>query len=145
MNKMAVPSIITIRGTQKLPDEPPESIELVTEGTYSYEPGLVSFSYVETQMTGLEGVVTSFLIEDGKNVTLKRTGQVNSVMRFAIGESEESLYEVTGVGALLMGVQTLDLRTLFNENGGILDLEYSIEIERTISTINAYHIEIRRK
>lgn len=142
---MAVPSIITIRGTQKLPDEPPESIELVTEGTYSYEPGLVSFSYVETQMTGLEGVVTSFLIEDGKNVTLKRTGQVNSVMRFAIGESEESLYEVTGVGALLMGVQTLDLRTLFNENGGILDLEYSIEIERTISTINAYHIEIRRK
>lgn len=145
MNKMAVPSIITIRGTQKLPDELPESIELVTEGTYSYEPGFVSFSYVETQMTGLEGVVTSFLIEDGKTVTLKRTGQVNSVMRFAIGESEESLYEVTGVGALLMGVQTLDLRTLFNENGGILDLEYSIEIERTISTINAYHIEIRRK
>lgn len=145
MREMATESIITIRGTQKLPDEPPESIELVTQGTYSYEPGFVTFSYIETQMTGLEGTVTTFFIEDGKTVTLKRTGKVNSVMRFAIGQSEESLYEVAGVGALLMGVQTLELHTLFNENGGILDLEYGIEIERTLSTINAYHIEIRRK
>ena len=77
---MVQAALISIVGTQQLEGESPESIELVTEGSYCYEPGYITFSYVETQMTGLEGVVTTFTIEEERTVTLRRTGKVNSVM-----------------------------------------------------------------
>ena len=140
---MVMPALISIRGTQRLPGEAPESIELVTECSYCYEPGYVTFSYVETQMTGLEGVVTTFTIEDGSTVTLRRTGKVNSTMFFSVGSRDDSLYDAAGVGALLLGVETKTMSVLLNENGGILDLEYVIEIEHTVCGLNAYHIEIR--
>ena len=53
---MVQAAMISITGTQQLEGEEPESIQLVTEGSYCYEPGYIRFSYVETQMTGLEGV-----------------------------------------------------------------------------------------
>ncbi len=139
---MVAPALICIRGTQRLPGEEPESIELLTEGSYCYEPGYITFSYVETQMTGLEGVVTSFTIENG-SVTLRRTGKVNSTMVFVPGRRDDSLYDAAGVGALLLGVETKSMTVLLNENGGILDLEYAIEVEHAVCGINTYHIEIR--
>ena len=139
---MVQPVLISICGTQSFPGEKPETIELVTEGSYSYEPGYIVISYVETQMTGLEGVVTSFTIEDNEKVTLKRTGKVNSTMVFVRGQKHESLYDA-GVGGLLLGVQTKAMTVLLNEHGGLLDLEYGIEIEHTSCGSNSYHIEIR--
>lgn len=140
---MVTPAIISIRGTQRLPGEKPEIIELVTEGSYCFEPGYATLSYVETQMTGLEGVVTTFTVEDAKTVTLRRTGKINSTIVFVSGTCNESLYNAEGVGALLLGVQTRSMTVLLNENGGILDLEYAVEIEHTVCGVNAYHIEIR--
>ena len=51
---------ISITGTQRMEGVEPETLGLVTEGSYCYEPGLAIVSYVESEMTGLEGVVTSF-------------------------------------------------------------------------------------
>lgn len=140
---MGVPAMIRICGTQRMPGEQPERIELVTQGTYSYEPGCVTLSYVETQMTGLEGAQTSFTVEEEKRVILRRTGPLDSVMAFEKGLHHESLYHTEGVGTLLLGTKTRDLRVLLNEKGGILDLEYGIEIENTFCGINEYHIEVR--
>ena len=66
---MVQSALISITGTQQLEGEESESIQLVTEGSYCYEPGLAIVSYVESEMTGLEGVVTSFTVEDGRTVT----------------------------------------------------------------------------
>ena len=104
--------------------------------------GVFRFSYVETQMTGLEGVVTTFTIEDEKTVTLRRTGKVNSMMVFELGRIDDSLYEA-GPGALMLRVQTKSLGVLMNEHGGIFDLSYSIEVEYATCGLNSYHIEIR--
>ena len=61
---MEKPVLITIVGTQRFAGEEPDTIELVTHGTYRYEPGCITLSYVETEMTGLEGTVTTFTIEE---------------------------------------------------------------------------------
>ena len=53
---------ISITGTQSMEDAGPQTLELVTDGSYCYEPGFALLSYVESEMTGLEGVVTSFQI-----------------------------------------------------------------------------------
>ena len=100
---MVQAAMISITRTQQLEGEEPESIQLVTEGSYCYEPGYIRFSYVETQMTGLEGVVTTFTIEDEKTVTLRRTGKVNSMMVFELGRIDDSLYEA-GPGLSLIHI-----------------------------------------
>ena len=139
---MEVPALISISGTQSFEDERPETIQLVTQGTYRYEPGYIVISYTETEMTGLEGVVTSFFVEESKTVTLQRVGRIHSTMVFSLGKKDESLYDA-GFGALLIGVDTQNLTVLLNEHGGILDIEYALEIEQTPCGVNGYHIEIR--
>ena len=96
---MVKPVLIAITGTQQLAGEKPESIQLVTEGSYCCEPGFIRFSYVESEMTGMEGVVTSFTVEDEQKLTLRRVGKVNSEMVFIPGQRHESLYDA-GVTAL---------------------------------------------
>ena len=139
---MEIPVLISVAGSQHYAGMDSETIELVTNGTYRYEPGLVTVTYVETEMTGLEGVVTTFTVEDEKKVTLRRTGKVNSTMVFVLGQKDESLYDC-GAGALMIGVSATQMTVLLNERGGVLDLEYSIEIERSVSATNCCHIEIR--
>ena len=108
---MEIPVLISVAGTQRFAGMESETIELVTNGTYRYEPGLATISYVETEMTGLEGVVTTFTVEDGKKVTLRRTGKVNSTMVFVLGQKDESLYDC-GAGALMIGVCATQMTVL---------------------------------
>lgn len=135
-------AIITISGTQQFSNDAPETIELVTEGHYDYEPGYVEISYVETQMTGMEGVLTKFTIEDEEKVTLTRTGKINSQMEFVIDKQHDSLYD-TGFAALLLSVTARKITVLLNEKGGLFDLEYDVSIEHTSCGTNAYHITVR--
>lgn len=136
--------LISITGTQKIPGEEAESIELVSSGTYCYEPGLATISYVESELTGLQGVLTTFTIEDGVKATLRRTGTLNSTMTFVLGQTDESLYDM-GFGGLLLRVCTTKMVALLNERGGIFDLEYTIDIEGSFCGTNSYHIEVRPK
>ena len=139
---MVKPVLIAITGTQQLAGEKPESIQLVTEGSYCCELGFIRFSYVESEMTGMEGVVTSFTVEDEQKLTLRRVGKVNSEMVFVQGQRHESLYDA-GMAALLVGVELQELTVLLNEHGGILDFSYAIDVERSACGTNRYHIEIR--
>ena len=139
---MEKPVLITIVGTQRFAGDEPDTIELVTHGTYRYEPGCITLSYVETEMAGLEGTVTTFTIEDGVKATLRRTGKIDSTMVFVLGRRDDSLYD-TGFGTLMISVCAKQMTVLLNERGGIFDLEYSIDIENTACGTNSYHIEIR--
>ena len=67
---------ISITGTQRMEGVEPETLGLVTEGSYCYEPGLAIVSYVESEMTGLEGVVTSFTVVPGLSSRLDTTSKL---------------------------------------------------------------------
>ena len=80
--------ILSIRGRQTYMDQEPEVIELVTEGILEYDGRDWKICYEESDLTGLDGVFTSFLIEENK-VTLTRTGRLNSMMVFQEGVSHD--------------------------------------------------------
>ena len=82
------------------------------------------------------------LNEDGRTVTLRRTGKLNAEMRFVRGQAHDSLYDM-GFGAMMISVVTEDMTILLNEHGGVLDLEYRVEVEHALCSRNHYHIEIR--
>ena len=135
--------LLTIDGVQRFQNEAPETTKLVTDGTLRTENGAVLLSYAESELTGMSGTQTTFRIEP-ERVTLTRTGAVQSVMVFAVGEEDLSLYDV-GVGALMITVRTERISSNIDENGGTLEVAYAISIEDDTAGTIQYRVEARRK
>lgn len=135
--------MLSVRGRQSYVGQDPDVIELVTEGELEQIPGGWVIRYEETELTGMQGVTTTFHIE-GDTVTLNRTGRLNSQMVFREGVSHESLYQLE-FGALLMSVCASRISVDLTENGGTVDLAYSIEIEQNAAGVIDYHLEINPK
>lgn len=133
--------MLSIQGKQFYQDQDPEIIELVTEGEMAFRGGGWDISYAESELTGLAGVTTTFRIEPNK-VTLTRTGALRSTMKFQIGDSHDSLYQMD-FGTLMLTVTTRHLFYDILPDGGCIDLVYDIEIEKSQSGTVEYHLDIR--
>ena len=136
--------IISIQGRQSFEDQEPEVIELVTEGQLSQdgEDGY-TLSYQESELTGLEGTLTTFQVEPNR-VTLLRVGEVNSQMVFEEGRRHLSMYN-TPYGALAVGINTRKMRTELNAAGGSIEIDYAIEIDHAVAGENLFRIQVRQK
>ena len=66
--------LITLRGTQTFAQEKPESIELMTRGTMTGRNGKFAISYEETELTGVKGTTTTFLVFNPKRIVLSLRG-----------------------------------------------------------------------
>ena len=132
--------MLSIRGRQRYMDQEPDVIELVTEGTLEFCDGGWEICYEESDLTGLAGVFTKFRVEqDG--IILTRTGKLNSQMVFREGVSYESLYQMD-FGALMITVCAKRILAQLSQEGGMVDLIYSIEIENATAGEVDYHLEI---
>ena len=140
---MKTPVVLSIRGCQTYADQEPDVIELMTEGTMELRDGGWDISYEETELTGLQGVVTTFRVEPGK-VTLTRQGKLSSQMVFQEGVAHDSLYQLE-FGALLLTVRATRVYYDIVPDGGTIDLVYSIDIENSAAGIIDYHLDIRAK
>ncbi len=133
--------MLSIRGRQSYLDQEPEVIELVTEGHLEPRENGWLLTYEESDLTGMEGVTTTFRIEPGK-ITLTRTGALSSEMVFQEGVIHESLYKVE-FGALMISVCASKIAAKLTEAGGTVELVYSIEIEQSAAGTIDYFLEIR--
>ena len=135
--------VLSIRGSQHYAEQEPEIIELVTDGTLEFLDGGWNITYEESDLTGLAGVTTTFRLEPGQ-IILSRTGKLKSQMVFREGECHDSLYQME-FGALLITVCAKHIEAQISENGGTVELLYSIEIEQNAAGMVEYLLEIRRK
>ena len=131
----------SIQGRQSYQGQEPETIRLVTEGTMTLRDGGWDICYQESELTGLEGVTTTFRVEPGV-VTLKRTGKLNSQMVFRVGQRHDSLYQME-FGALMISVCPQQVLFDLTPEGGFIDLVYDIDIEQTTGGAIDYHLDIR--
>lgn len=135
--------VLSVRGTQSYIGQEPDVIELVTEGTLEELPDGWELHYKESNLTGLEGVETTFCVQD-KTVTLTRTGKLNSQMVFKEGVSHDSLYQME-FGALMLTVCATKVEANITALGGIIDLRYHVEIEQSSAGEIDYHLDIKVK
>ncbi len=135
--------VLSIRGRQAYPDQEPEVIELVTEGTMEFRSGGWDICYEESELTGLAGVTTTFRVEPGK-VILDRKGALKSQMIFQENVPHDSLYQMP-FGALLLTVEATSVFYDIVPDGGVIDLCYNINIENTEAGVIDYHLDIRAK
>ena len=76
--------IISITGVQNYPQGTDDSVELVTEGKYSFRDGRGELSYMESELTGMQGTRTSFTFTPTE-VVLSRDGTLTSKLIFREG------------------------------------------------------------
>lgn len=135
--------VLSLRGTQTYEGQEPDVIELVTEGTMEFRDGGWDISYEESQLTGMEGVTTTFRVEPG-TVILERTGNLRSRMVFRKDVPHDSLYQMS-FGTMMITVCAKYLFFDIVEDGGVIDLLYSIDIENNAAGTVDYHLDIRAK
>ena len=135
--------VLSLTGKQTYEGQEPDVIELVTDGTMEFRDGGWDISYEESELTGLAGVTTTFRVEPGK-VTLTRVGNLKSQMVFQEGVPHDSLYQMP-FGAMLITVCAKFLYFDIVPDGGVIDLQYSIEIEHSAAGMVDYHLDIRAK
>lgn len=140
---MMQPVVLSLCGKQYYPEQDPEVIELVTEGTLEFADNGWNICYEESDLTGLAGVTTTFRVEQDK-VILRRTGKLRSEMVFREGICHDSLYQME-FGALLITVCAKQIEADLCDRGGTVDLVYSIEIEHGNGGLVEYHLDIRPK
>jgi len=135
--------LLSICGKQNYPGQEPDRIELVTEGTLEKTENGWILTYEESDLTGLQGVTTTFRVAPGV-IQLDREGPLNSQMVFREGVPHDSLYQMA-FGALMITVCATQVRYAITEAGGTIDLLYSIEIEQSAAGFIEYHLDIRTK
>ncbi len=135
--------ILSIKGRQTYQDQEPDVIELVTEGTIEFRDGGYDICYEESDLTGLSGVMTLFRVESDR-IILMRSGKLNSRMVFQEGVTHESLYQME-FGALMITVCATRILAQLDDNGGMIDLIYNIDIENSAAGTVDYHLDIMPK
>ena len=135
--------VLSIRGTQTYEGQEPDVIELVTDGVMVRRTNGWDISYEESELTGLQGVTTTFSVEPDK-ITLTRTGKLQSQMVFEQGVPHETLYQMA-FGTLMLTVKANFVFFDIVPDGGVIDLSYNIEIENPQAGVIDYHLDIRAK
>lgn len=135
--------LITINSTQNIDGTESEGSELITRGTYSFSDGEIRFSYMESELTGMEGTRTDFLIRPAE-VVMSRAGAVTARMVFRRGQKHHFLYE-TQYGTLTMGLDTHRIQTSLDEHGGSMEIEYDLDFERALVSRNKFRINVREQ
>ena len=133
--------VISIKGMQKYEGNDPGTVELVTAGRLMKDKAGYTLSYQESEITGLEGTLTTIQVE-GEQVTLMRMGEFNSQMVFQEGRRHLSMYN-TPYGAMSVGVNTRHLLADLSDKGGDIEIDYAIEIDHAIAGRSVFQIKVR--
>lgn len=121
--------------------EDEDSIDFVTDGLYTFDGGVACLTYLETEVTGMEGTRTSVMVFPDK-VVVDRDGTVTSRMIFQEGSKNSFLYD-TPVGSATMHMDTRRILFRFNEHGGELEIDYVLDLEHAFVTRNIFRIEVK--
>lgn len=134
--------IIRIVGSQAddVAQEQEELAEFTTEGSYTCADGSGSFTYQESELTGMAGTRTTIEFTP-QDAVLTREGTVNSRMYFVRGQKNMFLYE-TPYGTATVGLETQHFRSTLSERGGELEIGYVVDFDHAFVGRNQLKINI---
>ena len=133
--------IISIKGNQKFAGADNDVIELVTCGRLARDGAGYRLSYQESELTGLEGTVTTIQVEP-ERITMMRVGQVNTQMVFQEGRRHLAMYN-TPYGAMAVGINTRNMYAELDEKGGRIEIDYNLEIDHAVAGRNIFRISVK--
>lgn len=135
--------IISIKGYQQNRGSEESVIELVTDGVFSHGDKGCSFSYMESELTGMEGTRTTFDVTP-MGIIMTREGTLNSQMIFEEGKKHNFIYD-TPFGSTTMGVNTSFVLAEFDEHGGNMEIDYMVDVQQSMVGRNMFKINVREQ
>jgi len=132
---------ISIKGLPVLAPNEDDAFELMTDGEYLKKDGISTFSYMESTLTGQEGMLTTFDVENDR-VVLRRGDGMSGDMIFSANQKHHFLYD-TPFGSVMLGIDTHSITNNMNDDGGNLEIRYDIEVDNVSVSQNLFKINIR--
>ena len=132
---------IYIKGKAALTDDDSDGFELMTDGEYEQKNEVSTFSYMESELTGFNGLLTTFDVEPDR-VVLRRGEGVVGDMVFSENKKHHFLYE-TPYGSITMGIDTLSIKKNMRNDGGRLEIRYDIKVDNMAVSQNLFEIDIK--
>lgn len=133
-------AVITVYGLQENEEGSGEPITVVTPGHFYRQNGTYYVIYEESELTGLADTRTMIKAEP-EAVTVTRTGQYPSQLSFEKKKRHLSLYH-TEYGDLAIAVTTERIVVELDDSGGMVDVEYAVEIDNQPVGTNHLKVEV---
>lgn len=132
--------LISIKGRQKLDDETGE-VEVTTLGSYVKKGDSRYIVYKE--YNDQNAPQTSVLKVDGESkVTLMRGGAGSTRLILENGKRHVCPYD-TGYGCMMIGVFTSKVKSELDDLGGMLEVNYTLDINSNLSSLNEILITVK--
>ena len=133
--------MISIKGLPVFASSDDDAFELMRDGEYSQKDGISTFSYIESTLTGQEGMLTTFDVENDR-VVLRRGDGMSGDMIFSENQKHHFLYD-TPFGSVMLGIDTHSITNEMSDDGGNLEIRYDIEVDNVSVSQNLFKINIR--
>ncbi len=123
----------------------PENLTVTTEALYEERDGRVSLSYSEDALTGFENsrIMVSFDKSAPGIITVMRGGMSNTVFVIEEGKRYLCVYE-TPIMPFEMCVRTYGAQNGMTREGGVITLDYAVELKGCTAQRTTMRIEARR-
>lgn len=132
--------VISIHSVQSFDMEDENILDFTTDGLYTYDQGIGCLSYMESEVTGMEGTRTSVLVMPDQ-VVVDRDGMITSRMIFKEGTRSSFLYN-TPFGAATLNVNTRRISHQVGEHGGHVEVDYMVDMEHAVVTMNRFQLRV---
>jgi len=132
---------ISIKGLPVFSTNDDDAFELMTDGVYQRHNGVSTFTYAESMLTGQDGMLTTFDVEQDR-VILKRGDGLSGDMIFSENQKQHFLYD-TPFGSVMLGIDTHRITKNMSDDGGNLEIRYDIEVDNVSVSQNLFKIKIR--
>ncbi len=133
--------IISVVGVQGIDGET-DTVELTTEGRFGKRDGKYYLSYDEGQLIEGARVMTKVFINSQQSVVLQRKGEITSRMEITEGERNLCFYS-TPIGDICIGIYGESVDINLGENGGSVNLVYTIDTDLKLISRNEVKITVR--
>ena len=97
-----------------------------------------------TDATGFAGSTTTVQVANESLVTILRTGTANSNLTLELGKKHFCLYQ-TPFGAMTIGVQAKRLLCELEENSGVVEMEYTVDMNANFLSENTITMRWERQ
>jgi uncharacterized beta-barrel protein YwiB (DUF1934 family) len=135
--------LISVSGSHIYDNYTEDLLEMITTGSYQLKDGVYTITYSETEPNNSGSYKTTFTIDPNRKVTVVREGEISSHMIFEQGQKHLIYYD-TDFGAMTIGVSADRIETKLSENGGDIEIVYSIEIDQSLASDNILKLNVRK-
>lgn len=135
--------VISMRSIQGYDLEQEDTVSFVTDGHFFRDGETYCFTYLETEVTGLEGTRTSVFVRPDE-VVVDRDGNIKSRMIFREGMKNSFQY-ATPYGMATLNISTKKISRCFDDKGGSLEVDYVVDMEHAMVMRNRLQLNIKEQ